>query len=94
MKAHQSFCALRSSAAAIIFLSSFTISFAGNFAPIQKNKIAQGGCALSCQTLFNQCIQLCGSSCVSTSTNRLPVSRNCDVEQALCLQGCRGVPGG
>jgi hypothetical protein len=31
---------------------------------------------------------------VSTNTNRLPVSRNCDVEQLQCLQGCRAIPGG
>ena len=94
MKGHQPFWSLRLSAAAIILLSSITISFAGNFTPIPKNKIAQGGCALNCQTLFNQCIQLCGSSCVSTSSNRLPASRNCDFEQAQCLQGCRSIPGG
>jgi hypothetical protein len=94
MKVRQPCWSLGLSAAAIILLSSITISFADNFTPIPKNKIAQGGCALNCQNLFNQCIQLCGSSCVSTSSNRLPVSRNCDVEQALCLQGCRSIPGG
>jgi hypothetical protein len=85
---------LRKQCIAAILLSSITISFAGNFTPIPKNRIAQGGCALNCQVLLNQCLQLCGSSCFSTSTNRLPVSRNCDLEQILCLQGCRVVPGG
>jgi hypothetical protein len=94
MNAHQPFWSLRLSAAAIILSSSITICLAGNFTPVPKNKIAQGGCALNCQVLFNQCLQLCGSNCFSTSSNRLPVSRNCDVEQIICLQGCRVVPGG
>ena len=52
MKGHQPFWSLRLRAAAIILLSSITISFAGNFTPIPKNKIAQGGCALNCQTFL------------------------------------------
>ena len=75
-------------AAAIILFSSITFSFAGNYSPVSKNKIAQVGCVAVCQNLFNQCLNLCGNSCLSTSTNRLPVSRNCDIEQALCLQSC------
>ena len=80
--------------AAIILLSSITTSFAGNFTPIPKNKIAQFNCAANCQTLFNQCLQLCGNSCLSTSINRLPVSRNCDVERDLCILSCQGQRGG
>jgi hypothetical protein len=44
--------------------------------------------------LFNQCLQLCGNSCLSTSINRLPVSRNCDVERDLCILSCQGQRGG
>ena len=82
--------------AAIILLSSITTSFADNFTPIPKNKIAQSqfNCSANCQILFNQCLQLCGFSCVSTSTNRLPVSRNCDVERDLCFLSCSGQRGG
>jgi hypothetical protein len=79
----------------ILFYFSITTSFAGNFTPIPKSKIAQSGaCAANCQSLFNLCLQLCGSSCLSTSTNRLPVTRNCDFERDACLRGCEGQRGG
>ena len=39
-------------AVAIILLSS-TFSFAGNFTPIPKNKVAQIGCSTQCENLFN-----------------------------------------
>ena len=44
--------------AAIILLSSATISFAGNVTPIPKIKIVQTGCAASCQNNFNVCVNL------------------------------------
>ena len=44
--------------AAIILLSFGTISFAGNFTPIPKNKIVQTGCGGMCQNNFAVCVQL------------------------------------
>ena len=85
---------MKLSVAAVILFSSITFGFAGNFTPTPKNKIAQGGCALNCQALFNQCLQVCGSNCSSFSTNKPATARNCDVERDFCLQGCRATPGG
>jgi hypothetical protein len=79
---------MKLSAAAIIFFSSITISFAGNFTPVPKNKIAQSGCSTACQNLFNVCLQVCGGNCLSTSPNKPAVGRNCDIEELLCLQNC------
>ena len=78
---------------AIILFTSVTTGLAGDFTPIPKNKIAQLGanCVVRCDNLFNLCLQLCGSSCVATSINRLPVSRNCDFERDFCLIGCRSL---
>ena len=43
--------------AAIILLSSIATSFAGNFTPIPKNKIAQA-CNDACQNAFDLCVRL------------------------------------
>jgi hypothetical protein len=40
------------------------------------------------------CLSVCGSNCTSLSNNRPAVSRNCDVEQAICQRGCQFTPGG
>ena len=85
---------MKLSAVAIILLSSITTSFAGNFTPIPKIKIAQTTCLDNCQRAFVLCLGVCGSNCTSLSNNRPAVSRNCDVEQAICQRGCQFTPGG
>ena len=79
--------------AAVILFASVTTSFAGNFTPIPKNKVAQS-CLAACAIQFQVCLQLCGIACVSTSLNRLPASRNCDFELEYCQRGCRSSTSG
>jgi hypothetical protein len=75
--------------AAVILLTSITNSFAGNFTPIPKNKVAQTqSCSANCQFAFQLCLSICGNACVSTALNRLPASRNCDFELEACQRGC------
>jgi hypothetical protein len=80
---------MKLSVAAVILLTSITNSFAGNFTPIPKNKVAQTqSCPANCQFAFLLCLQICGNACVSTPLNRLPASRNCDFELEACRRGC------
>jgi hypothetical protein len=75
--------------AAVILFTSVTTSFAGNFTPIPKNKVAQStSCFITCQITFQFCLSVCGSACVSTSVAKPPVSRNCDFELEACQRGC------
>jgi hypothetical protein len=75
--------------AAVILFTSVITSFAGNFTPIPKNKVAQTqSCSANCQFAFLLCLQICGNACVSTALNRLPASRNCDFELEACQRGC------
>jgi hypothetical protein len=75
--------------AAVILFTSVTTSFAGNFTPIPKNKVAQS-CFATCQIQFQLCLSVCGNACVSTSLNRLPASRNCDLRPAKGAAYLRG----
>jgi hypothetical protein len=74
-------------AAVMLLFTSVTTSFAGNFTPISKNKVAQS-CFATCQIQFQLCLSVCGNACVSTALNRLPASRNCDFELEACQRGC------
>src|SRR6476661_3850305 len=52
-------------AAAIILFLSATMSFAGNFTPMWKNKVAQSqACFDNCRTAFDLCVRLRGGSTV------------------------------
>jgi hypothetical protein len=97
---------MKLSTAAIILLSSITISFAGTFAP-------ESGCVSQCLNLFDVCLKVCGNDCLSTSiiinpptTAVVPTSpgtptppppsvarRNCDVERDTCVRNCPTSPG-
>ena len=89
--------------AAIILLSSATISFAGNFTPIPKNKIVQTGCGGMCQNNFAVCVQLnvpppvpppiAGTQQV-TPTAPLPIGPDCAANLKVCLLLCQGQPRG
>jgi hypothetical protein len=74
--------------AAVILFTSVTTSFSGNFTPIPKNKVAQAGCFTTCQIQFQLCLAVCGNACLSTSSTRPGVSRNCDFELEACQRGC------
>jgi hypothetical protein len=75
--------------AAVILFTSVTTSFAGNFTPIRKNKVAQSSsCFTTCQIAFQLCLAVCGNACVSTSATKPPVTRNCDFELEACQRGC------
>jgi hypothetical protein len=102
MKAHQPFWSLRLSAAAIILSSSITISFAGNFTPIPKNKIAQF-CAVNCQNAFSLCVQLSAPPATPpptvgtqqvTPTVPLVIGPDCQANLNLCLLSCQANPKG
>jgi hypothetical protein len=86
-------------AAAIILFFSITISVAGNFTPIPKNKIAQSNCVSQCQNLFNLCLLVCGQFCLSdvldklTPPNKPVVFRNCDLERVICVRNCPATGG-
>jgi hypothetical protein len=62
--------------------------FPGNFTPIPKNKIVQNFCPSNCQLMFLLCLSVCGNGCTSTSSNKPPISRNCDFELDACQRGC------
>ena len=89
--------------AAIILLSSATISFAGNFTPIPKIKIVQTGCAASCQNNFTVCSKLnvpppvpsptAGTQQV-TPTAPLVIGPDCAASLNVCLLLCQGQPRG
>ena len=88
--------------AAIILLSSATISFAGNFTPIPKVKMAQTGCAASCQNNFNVCVNLnapppvppiAGTQQVTPSAPLL-IGPDCAAYLKICLLLCQGQPRG
>ena len=88
--------------AAIILLSSATISFAGNFTPIPKIKMAQTGCAASCQNNFNVCVNLnapppvppiAGTQQVTPSAPLL-IGPDCAANLKTCLLLCQGQPRG
>ena len=100
MKAHPPCWSLKLGAAAIILFSSITISVAGSFTPIPKNKIAQSSCASQCQNFFNLCLLVCGQFCTSdvinnltNLTNKPVVYRNCDLERAVCVRNCPATGG-
>ena len=87
--------------AAIILLSSIATSFAGNFTPIPKNKIAQS-CSATCQNLFNLCVKLnvpppqpppTAGTQQTTPTPPLIVG-NCQGDLTLCLLSCQANPRG
>lgn len=72
---------MRLTAAAIILLSSTTISFAGNFTPIPKSKIAQSqACFNNCQTAFDLCVRLNAGS---------TIGRNCQSDLNFCQAACQ-----
>jgi len=85
-------------AAVIILLSSVAISFAGDITTVPKTKIVQNSCSNNCAYQFTLCLQVCGSTCLSTantfSSGRPAVARNCDNEQSLCLLRCAANPRG
>jgi hypothetical protein len=72
--------------AAIILFSSATMSFAGNFTPVPKNKIVQSqSCLNNCQTAFDLCVRLNSGSIVV---------RNCQSELSSCQTACQLNPRG
>jgi hypothetical protein len=77
---------MKLSVAAIILLSSTTISFAANLTPVPKNKLAQnnqGACISNCLTSFDICARLRVNG---------GVARNCESERDFCTQACQLLP--
>ena len=74
--------------AAVILFTSVATSFAGNFTPIPKNRVAQAACSAACQLAFQACLQVCGSGCQSLRADRPRITRNCDFELDACQRGC------
>ena len=96
-------CPMKLVAATIILFMSTEASFAGNFTPIPKNKLAQTPCATSCQVLFDTCARLrapppppatAGTQQVAPQTPSVVIGPNCEFEQAACLRACVTSPRG
>ena len=86
--------------APIILFCSVVTSFAGNFAPIPKNKIAQS-CAVTCQNNFDLCAKLRTppppppTTGTQQTTPSVPlVVGNCEGDLKLCLLVCQTNPRG
>jgi hypothetical protein len=86
--------------AAIILLASIPASFAGNFTPIPKNKIAQVDCSPSCLAAFDTCVRLRGTGgpppTVGTQQVATPVVTTiigplCEADRDACLRGCAAI---
>ena len=94
---------MKLSAAMIILFASIQASFAGNFTPIPKNKIAQTACSNNCQTAFALCVRLrgigappptLGTQQVAPAAPPLVIGANCELDQAACLRACATNPRG
>ena len=89
---------------AIILFASTPASFAGNFTPIPKNKIAQTQCSTKCQVLFDTCDRLrtppppppptAGTQQVSPVVPPVIIGQNCEFERDTCLRACVANPKG
>src|SRR5262245_13762118 len=94
---------MKISAAAIILFCSVATSFAGDFAPITNNKIAQISCSNNRQIQFDICTRLrgnplppptVGTQQVAPPTVILPHGPNCEADRDFCLQRCSLNPRG
>ena len=89
---------MKLSVVAIILFASTPASFAGNFTPIPKNKIAQTSCSTKCQVLFDTCTRLrtpppappptAGTQQVSPVVPPVIIGQNCEFERDTCLRFC------
>src|SRR6187401_239560 len=97
---------MKLSAAAIILFCSIATSFAGNFAPISKNKITQNSCLVNCQIQVDLCTRLRRSSSqsvltptpgtqqVAPPTVGVPLGPNCETDQDFYSNRCALNPRG
>ncbi len=94
---------MKLSAAAIILFCSIATSFAGNFAPISKNKIVQNVCSTNCLSAFDVCVRLRGTGTppptvgtqqVAPPTIPLVIGPNCELDRDICLKACATNPRG